>query len=461
MKKQLFMGLMLTFFVASPAALIAQTVYFNSGNAELDATSKQTLNELWTKYKTTTDKQIYLAGYSDTLGNEELNFALTQERLDNVKSYLSALGYSNTFFEDNYGESKTKSSQATVKERKQSRKIELQIIGEENLRCAEELDYTSLFEPATTSKNIDITREDTIIGKDGTVVAFQANSFVDKFGNPVTEPVSIVLEEFNSLDALIKNGMTTQQENSQILQTGGTINLTASVNGEEVFLAQDKPVAIGFPSKQDDDGMELYGGKKDNTGKVIWDNSPTSIAAVLNFDLKAEPSSYYALDLEGDTIEKSIFITTRNPKGETVRAGKIWRRGQQIIYDTLAELTATTTGNNSRFIRFTNLGFINLDKSIKFDTGVNANVIAQGEGRYSIYAILIDRNGVSGGIPSGFYASNFKLSKTERVKFIAIGKGKDGCLEYAEALFDPNKKNYKLMPKPLPKPEDLNVLSMN
>ena len=461
MKTQLFIGLLLALLLAAPASTTAQTVYFNSGKTELDETAKKTIATLWSDYQKTTNKTIYLAGFSDTVGNEELNIAITQQRLESVKAYLNELGYIADFFEDNYGESKSLSAQKNEGEKRKCRKVELQIIGAENLTCKEDLAYTELFQPAASTKNLASNAPDTIVGKDGTIVAFQANSFVDKDGNPVQGNVAIQLEEYNTLDALIKGGLSTQTADNSILQTGGTINITATINGEEVFLDPNKPLAVKFPAKQENDSMELYAGNRDEAGRIVWDISPSSLGAVMGFPLKTEPANYYSLDSEGDTIEKSAFITTLNPKGETVRAGKIWRRGEPIIFDTLKQLTASILPNNTIFLRFSNIGFINLDKSIKINTGVEAQVIAMGESNYAIYAILIDRNGVATGIRNGKKSSTFNLSKTEKVKFIAIGKNEKGEVEYAEANFDSSKRNYVLKPSVLEKPEDLSLLSMN
>lgn len=67
-------------------------VLFSSGRAELKAGSAANLDRLAAALQNTPDRQIDIAGYTDSQGDDAMNMALSQRRADTVSDYLVSHG---------------------------------------------------------------------------------------------------------------------------------------------------------------------------------------------------------------------------------------------------------------------------------------------------------------------------------------------------------------------------------
>ena len=106
----------------------------------------------------------------------------------------------------------------------------------------------------TAPQNFSISAgHDTIVyGEKGTGMHFYENSFKDAAGNIITNgTVSIQLTEMYKPGDMISNQATTTSADGQILQSGGEINITAKMNGKEVFAN-----SYGLKFKQDAPSVE-------------------------------------------------------------------------------------------------------------------------------------------------------------------------------------------------------------
>src|SRR5690606_12398115 len=80
-----------------------------------------------------------------------------------------------------------------------------------------------------------------ITGAQGTEIQFYANSFVDAAGNDITGNVEIgLIEIYGKKDMIFLNKQTMGDNNGTLepLISGGEFKITASQNGNEVFLKE-------------------------------------------------------------------------------------------------------------------------------------------------------------------------------------------------------------------------------
>lgn len=107
---------------------------------------------------------------------------------------------------------------------------------------------------------------DTVIkGAKGTEILVRKNCFVDKNGNAVTEPVVIELKEFYSMEDFIFNSMHSTSK-GKLLETGGMFHITASADGNEVFLREGQSLSIKIPTEEVKEGMQYFKGIETDYG---------------------------------------------------------------------------------------------------------------------------------------------------------------------------------------------------
>lgn len=95
----------------------------------------------------------------------------------------------------------------------------------------------------------------------GTKVYIPENAFVDANGNPVTGPVDVQYREFrNPLDFIVSGIPMTYDSGGTVnhFQSAGMFELTASVNGQEVFLAKDKKLSLDFVATDSSSTYSFY-----------------------------------------------------------------------------------------------------------------------------------------------------------------------------------------------------------
>lgn len=113
------------------------------------------------------------------------------------------------------------------------------------------------------------------------------NALVDSKGNPINEPVSIAVTEYNNPAETILGGIPMTYDSAGItynFESGGMMNIEASTqSGKNVFIDPKKPVQINVKSSQTDNNYSLY---QMDTSDAQWEyiNSDISIQSNLIAD---------------------------------------------------------------------------------------------------------------------------------------------------------------------------------
>ncbi len=123
-----------------------------------------------------------------------------------------------------------------------------------------------------TPQNLSVTagRDTVVFGLDSTMFHFYSNSFKDANGNIITNgTISLQLVEMYKPGDMIRNRATTITSSGQILQSGGEINIIATMNGQQVFANK---YGIGFkqPGASSLSMALYYGGTGNRDSVTTW-----------------------------------------------------------------------------------------------------------------------------------------------------------------------------------------------
>jgi hypothetical protein len=144
--------------------------------------------------------------------------------------------------------------------------------------------FTKVYTTDNLSKEpfiIQADRDTILRGKSGTILRIYKNTFIDSKGQTIVGSIDIELKEaFTTYDMVIANLTTTT--NGQMLQSGGMIYINASVDGQQVEIANDKFIGAIVPSENLQNDMQIFEGKLDSNG-INWVNPKNT----LNDELKA------------------------------------------------------------------------------------------------------------------------------------------------------------------------------
>ncbi len=118
------------------------------------------------------------------------------------------------------------------------------------------------------SYSLDATQDQILTLKGGTLLGFEAGSF-EQNGKPVSGPVTIEVKEYTQLSDFLADGMSTVS-NGQLLETGGSLDVSAAFKGQKCELAKGKPLRIAFRRNAEVEGMETFVGNRTNDGRMNW-----------------------------------------------------------------------------------------------------------------------------------------------------------------------------------------------
>ncbi|MFT4603256.1 MAG: hypothetical protein ACI857_003444, partial [Arenicella sp.] len=128
-----------------------------------------------------------------------------------------------------------------------------------------------------------------IIAPQGTKIEFAENSFVDKEGNEVTSRIRIQVKEAIEPADIILSSLHTVTSDGKTLQSKGMVEVTATSNGKEVFLANNKTMTLSMPVGFEE-GYSYYQGVDEGDG-VKW-IEPQAISQT-DDELERRVEAYY------------------------------------------------------------------------------------------------------------------------------------------------------------------------
>lgn len=100
-----------------------------------------------------------------------------------------------------------------------------------------------------------------VLNFNGTEIKIPKDAFVDKNGNKVTGPVTLKYAQFDDPLEIFLSGIPMKYDSADVstyFQSAGMFDISATSNGEEVFLDQGKEIELNFASNSTEDGYSLY-----------------------------------------------------------------------------------------------------------------------------------------------------------------------------------------------------------
>jgi hypothetical protein len=182
-------------------------------------------------------------------------------------------------------------------------------------------DLYRALKPQPQSFNVNAGSSQTITGAKGTVITFNPQSFKTQAGVVITSGnINIKLTEALTPGQMIMNRVSTVTDADNLLQSGGSVNIVATLNGSPVYANRYK-VSFKQPSLSSQP-MALFNGivtpSGINEGAVIWSNNPTNTingTTILNGNDSME-NAYYIFDscTNFNWVNCDYFSNTPDPK---------------------------------------------------------------------------------------------------------------------------------------------------
>ncbi len=107
--------------------------------------------------------------------------------------------------------------------------------------------------------NIPPDQDTVLIGKEGTRLVIPAFAFANKKGVVSNDVITIVLREYYTYDDIIAAKLSTTSGGEQLI-SGGMVNITATINGENARLGAGKNIKLQMPATKVDEQMQLFRG---------------------------------------------------------------------------------------------------------------------------------------------------------------------------------------------------------
>lgn len=273
--------LLLTFSVLT-CTLCAQTttqsftLQFDTGSAVSDSASMQKFSKFlhWLNTHPESVSEIQLYGFADTTGTTSANMQLSADRVAYVQEQISLLSpnYAGEINTRAYGEKMQNSTLIPWQQRVvyvEVTKVQKTLTSKgKTATSAEVMAMLETLGPKWQHFMLDPTRDTIICGTEGTRIFIPAYCF-DVLSVDAQRGVAISLKEYYTYSDLLLGGMSTTS-GQELLETGGSINLTARVNNKEVFPKFNKAITVFFDGKRRRDGFEFFTGQRSNNGFVNW-----------------------------------------------------------------------------------------------------------------------------------------------------------------------------------------------
>ena len=256
-------------------------VYFETASAELTPESQTALQELSDQILGMGDYKLDLAAHTDSRGTTRYNDRLAQRRARSVAHYLQDQGITTDNMQTlALGESEAGDDTDNEVRQQNNRRVDVLVQGWYWQGVGSLQD--SLATPLAQSYTLDPTEDQLIEGEKGGRFYISANSFVTLDGEEVSGPVEVELTECYSLGDMISLGLTTTAQD-RILESGGMLRLTASINGEPLVLKEGRSIGAAVPTPGFQQDMSLFYGQAhgENEGELDWVNTEDQVQPTL------------------------------------------------------------------------------------------------------------------------------------------------------------------------------------
>jgi len=169
-------------------------------------------------------------------------------------------------------------------------------------------DVMNTLAPDEQKSTIDPTVDNLIKGEKGTQIFIPANALRFKDGTIPAGRINIELKEFFSVSDFVSNNLSTMSD-SFLLETNGMLYISATADGKELVIDNNKSYTIAFPKIDSTKSMELFYGDSSGSGNINWqpvfrnvEGAPdTTIADSTLYEKKITVCGYTS-SIDGDDV---------------------------------------------------------------------------------------------------------------------------------------------------------------
>lgn len=259
--------------------IIKRSIYFDSDKANIRTSELSTLQEVIDSFSKVKDYTFQLSGNTDADGSDTYNIALSDKRVEAIKSFLLSKGIETSKIKAvAQGENKPIADNQTEKGKQSNRRVDIELVfANALLKHSESLESTVSEQkfPFEKGKNYSIKRlyqefnkeeetfeviagkETVFRGKKGTIIKIPATTFDVAEGTKI----EIKLQEFYKTNDIVKANLTTFSKD-KMLETNGMIHIEATANGLPVKAKEN--YLLMMPKKRTDynerNDMQLFEG---------------------------------------------------------------------------------------------------------------------------------------------------------------------------------------------------------
>lgn len=267
---------LLTIFLMINAILAQQNdkeiIYFDNDKFELTENIQSQLNKIIKKIKEKEIAQIKVNGHTDSDGSNIYNETLSKKRAMTVLNYLLANGIEKNKIKVGYfGERQPNDSSDNEHGKQQNRRVEIVI----------EYGFSIPKGFIVTFKEFHVNpNSDTIITLDtkGTLLHIPKNCFIDRFGKPINETVTLKYREFtNSAEMAFSSiPMTYKHDNQEyFFNSSGMFEIIGTVNDNHIEISKNKPMKIDYALAKKNPEISFFKLKeKESNWQKIQDIEP-------------------------------------------------------------------------------------------------------------------------------------------------------------------------------------------
>lgn len=233
------------------------SIYFKTNSFKIEKTQEVKLLEIFNQLPENAEiNKIYLQGHTDDQGNKDYNNWLSQERAHIIEKFITPHFVSGKHVQsDAYGENKPTRSNKTVNGRKANRRVEVQILYNQN-------PVPTDFKVSEETIHIDPTQvTSTPVLKGKSMLHIPAHAFVDINGRVVTGQVEIKMKEYTNVAEIAFSGipMHFHSEGEKYdFNSSGMFEIKGSCSGSPIFIAPDKTLKIDYKLAQKNDNTHFY-----------------------------------------------------------------------------------------------------------------------------------------------------------------------------------------------------------
>jgi hypothetical protein len=304
-----FLIVLLTFFAFALQAqtTLNHTVYFDVDSYTISSSEKDKVLSFFNSLNKQTIKKVTVKGHTDFDASDSYNKTLSENRNTAVINHLPLSKKTKSNVQAlSFGESMPTESNKTKEGKQQNRCVEIIVELEPVFAPKTSSYYFDNWDKTAQSFTINNSKSHTLKGKEGTIIYLPPNAFcLTKSGGKVT----ISLKEYYKLSDILMAQLSTSS-NDNMLETKGMVEITATVDGEQVPLC--KEAVIMFPSKEDDKGFRGFNGVHDTTHNIMdWQTSSKDGFKNIDASLIGEGGVFRGRSFPSDCINTNVSIKIR------------------------------------------------------------------------------------------------------------------------------------------------------